>query len=466
MTDFNEALSISFSEIENKLFEKMANLFTETMTEILGLLDNILFEVRDSDRYSVKEIKKSRVDTLFGTVEYRRRVYLDGKTGERVYGLDEALGLKKRARLSPGLKQAAILQAVDGPSYRGARDSLKTFYGHQVLSHESIRQSVLDVGQRIQQEITRQRNNPQGKRKVNVLFIEADGLWMTQQGLGKRETRLVIAHEGWRPRSGATGEYELVHRTHCYADGTADDLWEEVSRQLYSTYDLSDTMVVINGDRAAWIRRGVRYFPQAIYQFDRFHLIRELKNCLRTDPTRWKIIFKALEANRPEEMLTELREVSVPDREKKKVLADLRQDLEGNPESIVDYRERLKAMGYDTREMRGLGAAESNMNKFSKRLKKQGRSWSKRGLAAMINAMAKRFEGTLGRFTNREEELESLLDEDRLRTGAGYIAREVVGNVATAIAAHVPLLGAGRTQSEGLSRFFHQLNNALPAGLS
>ncbi|HHY37320.1 MAG TPA: hypothetical protein GX507_00045 [Clostridia bacterium] len=31
------------------------------------------------------------------------------------------MGLEKRSRISPGLKRAAVLLAVDGPSYRGAQ---------------------------------------------------------------------------------------------------------------------------------------------------------------------------------------------------------------------------------------------------------------------------------------------------------------------------------------------------------
>ncbi|HHY38330.1 MAG TPA: hypothetical protein GX507_05320, partial [Clostridia bacterium] len=77
--------------------------------------------------------------------------------------------------------------------------------------------------------------------------------------------------------------------------------------------------------------------------------------------------------------------------------------LEQNPEAMVDYRLRLEAMGYDTTGMRGMGAAESNVNKFSRRLKR-GRSWGN-GLSAMMYALGKRFEGVLDRFTQRLEEL-------------------------------------------------------------
>src|SRR5699024_12035251 len=45
--------------------------------------------------------------------------------------------------------------------------------------------------------------------------------------------------------------------------------------------------------------------------------------------------------------------------------------------------------------MRPMGAAESNMNLFSRRLKKMGYSWSFEGLSSMLHALIHRFEGTL-----------------------------------------------------------------------
>jgi hypothetical protein len=58
-----------------------------------------------------------------GDVEYKRRYYLDKKTGEYVFLLGEALGVEA-GRVNPGLAIAAAMQAVLGPSYRAARDSL------------------------------------------------------------------------------------------------------------------------------------------------------------------------------------------------------------------------------------------------------------------------------------------------------------------------------------------------------
>src|SRR5690625_7942079 len=66
-------------------------------------------------------------------------------------------------------------------------------------------------------------------------------------------------------------------------------------------------------------------------------------------------------------------------------------------DAFRDYRDILKEkeQDLDTSWMRFMGSAESNMNLFSRRLKKMGNSWSESGLKGMLNGMIRRFEGTL-----------------------------------------------------------------------
>src|SRR5699024_4497651 len=82
--------------------------------------------------------------------------------------------------------------------------------------------------------------------------------------------------------------------------------------------------------------------------------------------------------------------------EKKKEIAALRLFIYENMDAFRDYRDILnKDQRVDTTGMRPMGAAESNMNLFSRRLKKIGCSWSLEGLKRMLNALIHHFEGTL-----------------------------------------------------------------------
>ena len=142
-----------------------------------------------------------------------------------------------------------------------------------MVSHESVRQVVLATGRRLEEEQAKHLEAPAGTRKVKVLFLEVDTLRVPLQREGRRrrvEEKLLTVHEGWAPRHPASGEHVLVNKAHFRTQ--ARDFWDLASRFVYSRYDVDeDTVVVINGDRAEWIRKGVEYFPKAIYQVDTFH---------------------------------------------------------------------------------------------------------------------------------------------------------------------------------------------------
>src|SRR5699024_7922377 len=77
-------------------------------------------------------------------------------------------------------------------------------------------------------------------------------------------------------------------------------------------------------------------------------------------------------------------------------IAALRLFIYENMDAFRDYRDILnKDQRVDTTGMRPMGAAESNMNLFSRRLKKIGCSWSLEDLKRMLNALIHHFEVTL-----------------------------------------------------------------------
>src|SRR5690606_7610304 len=104
---------------------------------------------------------------------------------------------------------------------------------------------------------------PAGSRKVRVLFLEVDGVSVPLQREGRQrrvEEQLLTVHEGLAPRHSASGEYVLVNKRQFRT--RERDLWKLASRFVYSLYDVDEnTVVVINGDRAEWVRQGVKYFP-------------------------------------------------------------------------------------------------------------------------------------------------------------------------------------------------------------
>src|SRR5690606_22002256 len=433
----------------------------------LEQIDDWLAEQRDRRRFRMRDMQPRTLQTLFGVdLTFRRRRYLDRQTGKMVYLLDEVLQLPAQKQLRPALTSWALGQAVLSNSYRGAARSLEALYGHRVVSHESIRQVVLTVGKGLMEEQATHLEAPAGSRKVRVLFLEVDGLSVPLQREGRQrrvEEKLLTVHEGWAPRHPASGEYVLVNKRHFRTQ--ARDFWELASRFVYSLYDDVDenTMVVINGDRAEWVRQGVKYFPKAIYQVDTFHLMRELREIFgHGSPVVQELAEAREEDVTGAAFMAKLAEAcaKLTDPKKRQRCRAMLKDLKDMPEAVVDYRHRLRAQGIATEGFRGLGAAESQVDTFADRVKHRGRSGSRHGLAAIMEVVC-------WRNTERLKHVMQRIEAFLIRTKASLaevkqeavrlVERVVAEGVGVLRQAHVPITEAGRTRSGGLSRLMHRV---------
>ena len=89
--------------------------------------------------------------------------------------------------------------AVECSSYRKAARTLESIVGYAVMSHEAIRQLVLEAPVSL--------HRPVSQRHGRVLFVEADGLFISRQGKGKRakEEKILAVHEGWKRNGSKSG---------------------------------------------------------------------------------------------------------------------------------------------------------------------------------------------------------------------------------------------------------------------
>ena len=129
---------------------------------------------------------------------------------------------------------------------------------------------------------------PAGKKeKVPILFIEADGVHVNSQETNNRsmEIKLGAVHEGWEENGNKKNRRLKNLRVFMSLNKGGDAFWEEFMVQLLKHYEINENVViVVNGDGAEWIQRKVKeYFPQAIVQIDRFHLIRDVYRAFGSD---------------------------------------------------------------------------------------------------------------------------------------------------------------------------------------
>lgn len=236
--------NLDFGKLEDLLWKASLFLFQHLMVEFLESFDKKLMKSRNKARYELKEKNPRTIQTLVGEVRFVRRYYWDRDEERWVYLLDENLKLERGNAIGPGLLRLAVTWAIKGPSYRDARDRLTDLYGAQVLSHEAIRQALLEVGATSEKELHNKVVKEEGQKEVQALFIEVDGFGARMQKNPKkkrrnqrREAKMAVIHEGWEPRNDSKKSgYRLVNQTYICGLSQSEDFWEQVRGVIHAKY--------------------------------------------------------------------------------------------------------------------------------------------------------------------------------------------------------------------------------------
>lgn len=369
----------NLKQIEQLVWRQLQETFSVAMKSILEDMDKQIAEERDKKRYRLLAKRKTTLVSLFGEIEVERNYYRDREKDEYVFLLDRYLEFEGTGAFSPLIEEAALELAITGPSYRKAADSLETLLGYRVISHEAIRQHLLQVV-----------SLPKERQPIlqPVLFVEVDGLYVKRQGKGKRgkEEKIAAVHQGWEingKRVSLKNKRHFIHRG-------KQPFWEAFEDFLIENFEYDPTVhkLVINGDGAGWITACREHFKgRAFFSLDRFHVARDIRSLLRKHP-RYRQMQKALASYDSQKLLAELNSAvgTLETDEQEERLHQLIGHLEKHADSLKDYREWLKEQGIDTTGMRPMGSAEGTMSVFAKRLK-NGRSWVEKGASAMMTGL-------------------------------------------------------------------------------
>ena len=467
----NGQINFSIADIEQLMWNAVLETFQQAMVEVLSTLDVYLMATRDKNRYEYKEIKEKNYVTMVGSIDISRRYYWDKQEKKWVFLLDQALEIAPREQISACLKELVVLWGTKGPSYRDARDRLEDLYGHQVISHEKIRQLLVQASGLLKDTINKK---PAGKRIVGTLFIEADGFWTGVQRKGrkkkrKRETHLVVVHEGWERRQGCgeKTDYQLKNPMYiAVIAGSKESVWEQVSHRVAQRYkNLKETQIIINGDLAPWIRAGTEYFKNALYQYDRFHLKRDVRHALRGSKKHISPALKQIDENNPVGLLEIVRKASEETEclEKRLKVLELKTRLKKHKDALIDYRKRLKMQGVEVSPAwRGMGAAESSVDRFKLRTAKRGQSWSQKGLEAVLHTLGLLYEGILHNSIRQLDlSLEEADTEELISMSASKVAKTVGRKVLGVRQAGFPAINRG---TQGYAKLFRGILNLDPVG--
>lgn len=280
-----------FKEFELKIFAYVCELGREITKLLLERYDKELATQRDTKVYRDKGPRKTTIKTLYGPVEYRRRVYRvkqdDGRVAT-VYLLDEAMKMDKIGLISSNLAEK-IAMTITGTTYRDTAEVISNTCG-QSISHAGIWGFVQNLGERISEEedadVAKMKSgNTDGQKEIPVLFEEMDGVWLKMQGsdhkkIPSKEMKVFTMYEGWEADNKGSKSSRLACKKMLAGMEDSRQFHEKREAFIRSRYEADEIKQrILNGDGGSWIKE--EYDPDAIFQLDRFHIQKNIKELIR-----------------------------------------------------------------------------------------------------------------------------------------------------------------------------------------
>ena len=178
---------VSFKELEKSIYAFICELGREITKVILEEYDKDLAKKRDKKEYRNKGLRGTSIKTVYGEVEYSRRVYrTQMKNGEtaHIFLLDQMMHMDKIGLISTNLAERISMTVTEAP-YRTASDIIGTTSG-QTISAMGIWNLIQQLGERISDEeeySAKQMDADEstGKKVIPILFEEMDGVWLSMQ---------------------------------------------------------------------------------------------------------------------------------------------------------------------------------------------------------------------------------------------------------------------------------------------
>ena len=461
---------ISFKELEQKIFNYVCELGREMTQIILESYDNELASARDRTKYRDKGKRSTTIKTVYGEVEYQRRVYQtfleDGKRAH-VHLLDEAMQMDKIGLISTNLAEKIAMTVTESP-YRVTADIINSTCG-QSISAGGVWNLVQRLGERINEEeayIVKQMNADQseGTKEIPVLFEEMDGVWLSMQDknhkkMKKQEMKVFTMYEGWDAEKENQNRSTIVGKKMLAGMEKSAEFHEKREACIRNKYNADEIgQRILNGDGGSWIKDT--YDPDTIFQLDRYHIYQEILRKIR-DKKAQKNIRELFEEEKIEEMLeyiqTYATSVESPDEKDKssKKALELYEYLNNNKDGLLPYQKRGISIPEpkDGLLYKDMGIQENqNCTVITLRMKHRRMRWSVSGANNMAKALYRKENReliqTINRYTDGLVFTMQMQEIVEILSAAKAPKKDGKGNpYADIVNMHMPILDAVQTAS-------------------
>lgn len=461
---------ISFKELEQKIFAYVCELGREITRIMLESYDRELAEGRDKKAYRGKGSRRTTIKTVYGEVEYRRRVYRteteDGQSAH-VFLLDQVMRMDKIGLISTNLAEKIALTVTESP-YRTTADIISQTCG-QSISAQGVWNMMQRLGERIDEEEVyavkqMEADQTEGTRELPVLFEEMDGVWLHMQDkhhkkMKKHEMKVFTMYEGWDAEKEKEGRSTLVGKTMLAGmeeSKTFHEKREACIRRKYNADEIGQR--ILNGDGGSWIKEP--YDSEVIFQLDRYHIYQEVLRKIKDRKAR-QDIGELLEEEKIEEMLEYIRiyaeSVGSPDEQGSgsKKARELLKYLENNKQGLLPYdRQGVKIPEAGEGLLyKHMGVQESqNCTVITMRMKHRRMRWSVSGANNLAKALYRRenkeLADTIERYTDGLVFTMQMREVIEILSASKAPKRDGKGNsYAERARGHMPLLEAMQTAS-------------------
>lgn len=461
---------ISFKELEQKIYKYVCELGCEITRIMLESYDDELAASRDIKQYRDKGRRKTSIKTVYGEVEYCRRVYrtsLEDGAKAYVYLLDEAMQMDKIGLVSTNLAEKIAMTVTESP-YRVTADAISSTCG-QSISAGGVWNMMQRLGERISEEeghAVRQMNAGQaeGRREIPVLFEEMDGVWLSMQDehhkkMKKQEMKVFTMYEGWDAEADKQGRSTLAAKRMLAGMEKSSEFHEKREACIRKKYNADEIgQRILNGDGGGWIKE--ENDPEAIFQLDRYHICREIMRKI-SDKEAQGEIRRLLDAGKPEEMLdyigiyaASVESLDEKDARSRKA-RELYNYLSNNRDGLLPYDKQGKEIPEPPEGLvyKGMGVQENqNCTVITLRMKNRRMRWSVKGANNLAKALYCKENGelakTIDRYTDGLILTLQMAEIVETLSAAKAPKKDGKGNpYADVITAHMPLKEAVRTAS-------------------